>query len=530
MVLYNIRRMSEMAEAMSHPSKIFNSKQCIKGVIIAVVLMQLCGMSYYLVFTLGKQRQKNASHVQDSNGDPHVYNVKVLEEVLHPGGDSNFKIEGKKVAKVIGNLSKKQQDFFPKIKSNISVYTTQSQRVKFSETLQKQKSFKKFNKYISQKVILGEDKKSYFHIVGTKRCFKEGTKSFTNQGLCTCLPNWYGPQCSIPACVHFADYPPRTLHVRKNPRRIIHAFPFNHEFEALTTLLHEVGDVVDQFIIVESNYSAYGDKKQLRLLKALNSGFGAEYHSKILYIFLDHFPEGGRKDGWIADAYIRAYCGKKGLKHIGDLRPDDIMIITDADELPSRDLMLFLKWHNGFPEPFGIKFRWSVYGYYWKMPEISRIMVGCSMFIFKYVFQYDTSALRKAVEGTYLLDKPSLRWLADNVTTEPWFFGSHNHLGGWHCSWCFKPKGIATKLTSAQNGDYPRWGDFPEKQNLTYIANLIKTGTWFDGNTLGEGGVVYETPKTDPFFAPSYLLKNPDKFKYLLKNPYRKLQNRYNQD
>lgn len=35
-------------------------------------------------------------------------------------------------------------------------------------------------------------------------------------------------------------------------------------------------------------------------------------------------------------------------------------------------------------------------------------------------------------------------------------------------------------MLSAQKHDTPRWGNYPEKTNLTYIANLIRTGGWFD--------------------------------------------------
>lgn len=58
--------------------------------------------------------------------------------------------------------------------------------------------------------------------------------------------------------------------------------------------------------------------------------------------------------------------------------------------------------------------------------------------------------------------------------------GSGKDVAGWHCSWCLDLDGIRTKLVSAQNGDFPRWGDYPEKLNITYIEGLIARGVWFD--------------------------------------------------
>ena len=61
-----------------------------------------------------------------------------------------------------------------------------------------------------------------------------------------------------------------------------------------------------------------------------------------------------------------------------------------------------------------------------------------------------------------------------------WDLGSLGHYAGHHCSWCYDPQGIRTKLESAQKHDKPRWGDFPEKTDLKYIAGLIREGGWFD--------------------------------------------------
>lgn len=45
--------------------------------------------------------------------------------------------------------------------------------------------------------------------------------------------------------------------------------------------------------------------------------------------------------------------------------------------------------------------------------------------------------------------------LAGNVIKE-WDIGTLGHYAGYHCSWCYKPEGIRTKLLSAQKDDSPR--------------------------------------------------------------------------
>ena len=80
--------------------------------------------------------------------------------------------------------------------------------------------------------------------------------------------------------------------------------------------LTKVGDVVDVFMVAESNWTAGGDYKPLYLLPQLQRGFQRPYHSKILHVLIDQFPDGGLVDGWIADAYIRNCMGYQGLKRL----------------------------------------------------------------------------------------------------------------------------------------------------------------------------------------------------------------------
>ena len=98
-----------------------------------------------------------------------------------------------------------------------------------------------------------------------------------------------------------------------------------------------------------------------------------------------------------------------------------------------------------------------------------------------------------------------------------WSLGKEPHYGGWHCSWCFPPQGIRTKLQSAQRDDKPRWGDYPDKLDLQYIAGLVSTGQWFDG----KHPFIAVRRKTTPaeLFAPPYFLEQEDRFSYLLEPP-----------
>jgi len=90
--------------------------------------------------------------------------------------------------------------------------------------------------------------------------------------------------------------------------------------------------------------------------------------------------------------------------------------------------------------------------------------------------------------------------------------GSGKDVAGWHCSWCVDVDGIRAKLVSAQNGDFPRWGDYPEKRNASYIESLIARGVWFDDKS--------KMKPYDIIFVPTSLYRNQHRYWKLMHNVY----------
>ncbi len=118
---------------------------------------------------------------------------------------------------------------------------------------------------------------------------------------------------------------------REMPRRVINAINVNHEFDLLHVRFRELLRAVDLFLVCESNFTAYGERRPLRFLNLLLNGTYDYVRHKILYVFLNHFPEGGRQDGWIADDYLRTFLTRDGMERIVGSRPDDVFLINDAD-------------------------------------------------------------------------------------------------------------------------------------------------------------------------------------------------------
>jgi Glycosyltransferase family 17 len=81
------------------------------------------------------------------------------------------------------------------------------------------------------------------------------------------------------------------------------------------------------------------------------------YCHKIVVVELDVFPERAHQDGHIIERLIRDYLGTVGLSQIIGLRRSDLFILTDADELPTRDVVEFLRWHDGYTQPVLFSYR-----------------------------------------------------------------------------------------------------------------------------------------------------------------------------
>ena len=84
-------------------------------------------------------------------------------------------------------------------------------------------------------------------------------------------------------------------------------------------------DVVDYFIVCESNYDHKGNKKKINF-KLQNYKF----RDKVRHIVIkEQFPD--LEDGWKCEAYQR----EKILEGISDAEENDFIMYSDSDEIPN---------------------------------------------------------------------------------------------------------------------------------------------------------------------------------------------------
>lgn len=119
--------------------------------------------------------------------------------------------------------------------------------------------------------------------------------------------------------------------------KIIDCFLFYNELDILNYRLNVLNDVVEYFIIVEATHTHAGHPKEL-FFKNSQRMF-EKFSSKIIHVVVDDFPHifpninYEKKEQWVNEKFQRN-CITRGLSLIPDLCDDDILIVSDLDEIP----------------------------------------------------------------------------------------------------------------------------------------------------------------------------------------------------
>lgn len=116
--------------------------------------------------------------------------------------------------------------------------------------------------------------------------------------------------------------------------KIFDCFKFFNELELLDLRLMVLNDLVDYFVIVESNKTHTGNKKEF--IFEQNKDRFSDYMHKIVYVKVEDLPDYARDNIWIAENFQRN-CIVRGL---GKASYGDKIIISDADEIPNPTTVL----------------------------------------------------------------------------------------------------------------------------------------------------------------------------------------------
>lgn len=246
--------------------------------------------------------------------------------------------------------------------------------------------------------------------------------------------------------------------------RVFDCFPFFNEIELLELRLNELWDVVDQFVIVEAKQTFSGNPKPMCLLD--NEERLAKYMSKIRYIMVDNFPIG--LSDWGKEAHQRNEI-RRGL---ADVLPDDIVILSDVDEIPRADVVKNIAERGIRPnEIFCLSLNW--YSYYlniklpkqWERQSTRMIRAGDLS---------DIQSLRRVKAPTKGVWRNLMRQIETSKTMGYWVRRILVLDAGWHFTWLGGIEAVALKGSSlATHSDVPQ-GEKSVNWAETRMNTLLK--------------------------------------------------------
>lgn len=274
--------------------------------------------------------------------------------------------------------------------------------------------------------------------------------------------------------------------IRDYPRRVFDAVLFNNEVDMLEIRWKELYPYVTQFVVLESNSTFTAIPKPL---------FFSIHRDRYKFVEprLTYGRIGGRfrkgENPFIEEAYQRVALDQ--LIRLAGIEEDDLLIMSDVDEIPSRHTINLLRWCDEVPPVLHLRLRNYLYSFEYKVDDKSWRAS---------VHRYQPGKTRYAHfrQGDLLLSD-----------------------AGWHCSFCFRYiDEFIFKMKAYSHNDRIRFAHY---LNPKRIQDIICKGTdLFDmlpeeytfREIIGKMGPI---PRSySAVHLPSHLLENADKFKFLL--------------
>lgn len=221
---------------------------------------------------------------------------------------------------------------------------------------------------------------------------------------------------------------------------IIDGFIFFNELDILEARLKYLNNTVDYFIIVESNVSHSGKPKPFYFLE--NQNRFAEYKNKIIYypfIFdnsqhnLDFTVHANQNDYktpyWFLENSQRNQISNAALKFFNK---DDILFISDVDEIPSIEAINFIKAHM--------------------IPGIECATLSQKMFYYNLEYAKPFNWSGTVASRISLLDEKNAQWFRDNRHNQQLIPEVYN--AGWHCSYFGDTDQIIQKIDNFAHQEF----------------------------------------------------------------------------
>jgi len=304
------------------------------------------------------------------------------------------------------------------------------------------------------------------------------------------LPHYYaeGIQMDAHTC-SLHGWPSRRAPPSGSRPVVLDAVLMSSELDLLEIRMNELDDVVDRFLIVESNGTFTGLPKQTYF--ADNRRRFEKFESKIVYQFIPGYPLEPGQHAFDVESKTRDSMSSLLRSTITSLHTDaDVLVImSDVDEIPSSHTISLLSACD-FGQSTHLQLRNFLYSFEW--------YIGLSSW---------RASVHKWSSSSYYRHSQS----GDEILSD----------SGWHCSFCFRtiPE-YAVKMQGYSHSD--RIGGDTSLLDPQRIQQTICNGKDIFG-MLPEAyswADLLSQMSLEPYLSavglPRYLIDNSERFKFLL--------------
>ncbi|CAL9014689.1 unnamed protein product [Prunus brigantina] len=274
--------------------------------------------------------------------------------------------------------------------------------------------------------------------------------------------------------------------IRESPRRVYDAVLFSNEVDMLTIRWNELYPYVTQFVLLESNSTFTGLPKPL--IFARNRDKFKFVEPRLTYV-----TTGGRfkkgENPFYEEAYQRVALDQ--LLRVAGIEDDDLLIMSDVDEIPSAHTIDLLRWCDDTPPV---------------------VHLGLKNYLYSFEYYVDDKSWRASVH----------RYQTGNTTYA--HFRQSDYLlsdAGWHCSFCFRLiSEFIFKMKAYSHYDRVRFSHYLNPKRIQDV--ICKGADLFDmlpeeytfKEIIGKMGPI---PRSySAVHLPAFILNNAEKYKYLL--------------
>lgn len=251
---------------------------------------------------------------------------------------------------------------------------------------------------------------------------------------------------------------------------IYDCFPFYNELMLLEIRLHELAPVVDKFVLVEATHTHSGRPKRLYYDEVKDNEVFAPFKDKIIHSVFEMEPDPGR---WVNENAHRNAINKR----LSGCGPDDIIIVSDMDEIVNRKAVSAMQDCTG-PTRLIMK----LFYYYFNCQAVREWFFSA----FCRYKDFQTAQLLRIGNETY-----------------------HKQVlinAGWHFSYLVPPDEIPEKIEAWAHAEYDT-EYYKDKERLRKCVEDVKD---IFGRPEMELSIV-------PLDAPEYVMSNLNKYREFIR-------------